>query len=230
MIVFDIKTGPLPRAQLLAAMPHFDTSEVKVGDLKDPEKIAAKVAEAEPNHEAAFIDRAALSPITGSIIAIGYYDTLSCRHVAEHIGHDEELDYEFTESDVCNSFWVRFNSARCSNQHMVGHNIFGFGVPFILQRSWILKVQPSKHYKDGRGWLNSNVFVDTMRKWQACNYRSTFVKLDTLGKAFGVGQKTEGVAGGMFAELWESNRPLALEYLQNVVTLTANVAQRMGIV
>ena len=52
-------------------MPAFDPAEVKTGNIKDPEKVAAKIAEAEANHRRDFIDRAALDPLTGRVVAIG---------------------------------------------------------------------------------------------------------------------------------------------------------------
>ena len=44
-IHFDIETGPLSEAELAVMVPPFDAAEVKTGNLKDPDKIAAKVAE-----------------------------------------------------------------------------------------------------------------------------------------------------------------------------------------
>jgi hypothetical protein len=58
-IVFDIETAPLPvqvvreRVAPFTPPPHpgqFDQSKVAVGNLKDPAKIAAKIAEAEQKH------------------------------------------------------------------------------------------------------------------------------------------------------------------------------------
>src|SRR5204863_2335824 len=40
-------------------------------NLKDPEKIAAKLAEAEANHKSNFLDKAALCATTGRVLAIG---------------------------------------------------------------------------------------------------------------------------------------------------------------
>ena len=70
-IVFDIETGPLPESELAAVMPPFDPAEVKTGNLKDPEKVAAKIAEAEANHRRDFFDKAALDPLTGRVVAVG---------------------------------------------------------------------------------------------------------------------------------------------------------------
>ena len=100
MLIFDIETGPLDEDTVLAAAgdfvqpPHpgeFDPGSVKIGNLKDQAKIEAKIAEARASHETAVaqhaqtveqarqawvaeqIDRAPLSPITGRVLAIGYW-------------------------------------------------------------------------------------------------------------------------------------------------------------
>ena len=70
-IVFDVETGPLAESELSALLPPFEPAEVKTGNIKDPEKVAAKIAEAEVNHRRDFFDRAALDPLTGRVIAIG---------------------------------------------------------------------------------------------------------------------------------------------------------------
>ena len=46
-IVFDVETGPLAESELSALLPPFDPAEVKCGNMKDPAKIAEKLAEAE---------------------------------------------------------------------------------------------------------------------------------------------------------------------------------------
>ena len=46
-IVFDVETGPLAESELSALLPPFDPAEVKTGNLKEPAKIAEKLAEAE---------------------------------------------------------------------------------------------------------------------------------------------------------------------------------------
>ena len=61
----DIETGPTKNA-----LSYFSRKDVKLGNLKDPNKIEAKLAEAEDE----FLDKAALSPITGKVLAVGLTD------------------------------------------------------------------------------------------------------------------------------------------------------------
>ena len=46
-IFFDVETGPLAEAELALMVPPFDAAEVKMGNLKAQDKLAAKPAEAE---------------------------------------------------------------------------------------------------------------------------------------------------------------------------------------
>src|SRR6185503_14813798 len=94
-IFFDIETGPLPESELAALLPPFDPAEVKTGNIKDPEKIAAKIAEAEANHKRDFMEKAALDPMSGRVVAIGllYQDSGEFAVIA----HDDEKQilYDF---------------------------------------------------------------------------------------------------------------------------------------
>ena len=67
VVFFDIETGPLDRDTLASQLPPFDPAEVKVGNIKDPALIAAKIESARSNHEAQFFAKAALSPATGKV-------------------------------------------------------------------------------------------------------------------------------------------------------------------
>src|SRR3974390_171432 len=87
-IVFDVETGPLAESELSALLPPFDPAEVKTGNLKDPAKIAEKLAEAEANHRRDFFNMAARAPLTGLVVAIWMLD-LETDHVFI-IGHEDE--------------------------------------------------------------------------------------------------------------------------------------------
>lgn len=228
MIVFDIETGPLPEPELSQRLPSFDPASVKLGNLKDPEKIAAKIAEAKAEHEAETIGKAALSALTGRVLAIGYRSER-----ATVIAHIDSETFGGDEAALIEQFWHRYLKAKADRRHMVGHNIAGFDLPFLIRRSWLLGVDVPDGIFDSNWRYLDRIFVDTMQRWQAGNYRDQFVGLDKLGKAFGLGGKTEGVDGGDFHRLYfgtEEERGKALEYLIRDVELTWLVAQRLGIV
>lgn len=214
MIVFDLETGPLPLEQLKATMPAFDEAEVKCGNLKDPEKIAAKIAEAKASYEDDYVSKAALSPLTGRILACGYCSTDTGKTVID--GGEEPT--------IVTAFWQRYERCRQQGRVMVGHNIEQFDVRFLMRRSWLLGLDVPGTVLDRGKWLDAKTFVDTMVLWGGP------VKLDVLARAFGVGAKTDGVDGSMFAELWAKDRAKAEEYLKNDLEITRKVAERMGLI
>lgn len=224
MLAFDIETGPLPLDQLQALLPPFDEAEVKLGNLKDPDKIKVKVEEARANHESDFVSRAALSPMTGRVLAIGYWSIDSAKYAIEDGGDGDDR-----ETVMLTRFWKKYLQCRQAPRRMVGYNCHGFDIPFLIRRSWLLNIDVPSTVIDKWKWIDGTTFVDLMSRWSIGDQRG-WVKLDMLGQAFGLGGKTEGVNGAMFHELWEKDREKACEYLRRDLELTAGLAVRMGVV
>ncbi len=208
-IFFDIETGPLPESELAALLPPFDPAEVKTGNIKDPEKIAAKIAEAEVNHKRDFIEKAALDPLTGRVIAIGLLDANSGEFVV--IGHDDEAKTLRDFWDVCRGEMGRLNQ-------MVGFNTFQFDLPFLFRRSWKHRVPIPLGLRRGRYW--SEQLIDLRDGWQLGD-RMARGSLDAIAKHLGVGEKNGD--GKDFAQLWIDDRAKAVAYLRNDLELTAKV-------
>lgn len=254
-IVFDIETGPLSEEEIWKVIPKFDPSTlkpfgefdaaaVKLGNIKDPIKQAEKIeacrtqhaadkaahdaknASAEEEYRAKVIGSAALSALTGRVLAIGYYFTEDESTDVEFIGQPVGDHAHRTEISVITSFW-NYIEAASENCRVVGHNIRGFDVSFLVQRSWILNIEVPRSLFEKVGFFASR-FVDTMGMW-ACGRRggNEFVGLDPIAKAFNVGSKTG--SGAMFAELFEKDQAAAIEYLKNDVAITYAVAKRMGV-
>lgn len=215
-IYFDIETGPLAENELAALLPPFDPAEVKTGNIKDPEKIAAKLAEAETNHRRDFFDRAALDPLTGRVIAIGLLYPDSGEFVV--IGHDDEAATLKEFWQVCQGDMGRINE-------MIGFNSNQFDLPFLIRRSWKHRVPVPHGIRRGRYW--SEQMIDLRDLWQLGD-RQARGSLDAVAKHLGVGSKNGD--GKSFAKLWETDREKAIEYLRNDLQLTARVAEALGVV
>ena len=220
-IVFDIETGPLPESELLAILPAFDPAEVKTGNLKDPAKIAEKIAEAEASHRRDFIERAALDPLTGRVIAIGMVlaDSDQDYHEGEFsiIGHEDE-------ARMLREFWELTRGEMGRLNPMIGFNIFGFDLPFLIRRSWKYRMPVPFGIRRGRYW--GDQVVDLRDCWQLGD-RQARGSLDSIARHLGVGAKNGD--GQAFAELWQSDRKSAEEYLRNDIELTALVADALGV-
>jgi hypothetical protein len=226
-IVFDLETGPLAESELSALLPPFDPAEVKTGNLKDPAKIAEKIAEAGANHRRDFIERAALDPLTGRVVAIGVmqYDAKGEKPTAlgkggkfSIIGHDDE-------AQTLREFWELTRGEMGRNNPLIGFNIFGFDLPFLFRRSWKHRIAVPFGLRRGRYW--SDQLLDLRDAWQLGD-RQAKGSLDSIAKHLGVGAKNGD--GKAFAELWQSDRPKAEAYLRNDIELTAKVADALGVV
>lgn len=210
--VFDIETGPLPEAELLAMVPPFDPNDVKVGNIKNPDLIAAKIEESRINHTKNFVDRAALDPLTGRVLAIGMVD-----------GDQITILDSDDEKELLSSFWKETQYGFDYTFHnMIGFNIYAFDLPFLIRRSWKHEVRVPNGVRTIRNWGPD--WVDLRIEWQLGN-RDHHGSLDSIAKHLGVGQKSG--SGADFASLWASDRPKALEYLSNDLKLTCAVYERI---
>jgi hypothetical protein len=224
-IIFDVETGPLAESELSALLPPFDPAEVKTGNLKDPAKIAEKLADAEVNHRRNFFENAALDPLTGRVVAIGMlvFDELSEAGPAMDsgkcviIGHDDE-------ARMLREFW-RYTEAEMGRMNpIIGFNIFTFDLPFLFRRSWKQRVPIPFGLRRGRYW--GDQVIDLRDAWQLGD-RQARGSLDSIAKHLGVGAKNGD--GKAFAELWQSDRAKAEAYLRNDLELTAKIAHALGI-
>jgi hypothetical protein len=202
--VFDIETGPLPAEALAAIKPVFVANKT----LKDPEKIAADLAA----KEADWLERAALDATTGMVLAIGATNGLASSNVW----------YEKTEAENIADFWAWLQPILQENERVAGFCIHRFDLPFLVRRSWILKVPVPWNIRQGR-YFNQNL-IDLAEVWKMNNYEQ-HISLDTLSKSLGVGTKNGD--GKDFAKLLATDPDAAIKYLINDLALTRSCADRL---
>jgi hypothetical protein len=210
VIVFDIETGPLPTAELEDRIPNWEAP----ANYKNDAKIAAYITQKRLD----WIERAALDATTGKILAIGILD---CRED----GVEKVNTLAGDEAEIIAAFSSIVMQCGGSGWPLVGWGIFGFDLPFILRRSWILRVALPEWIRSGRYW--DRCFVDAMDVW-ACGNREQAVSLDLAAATLGVGRKSG--SGAHFASLWngsDEERAHALAYLENDLRLTKAVAERI---
>ena len=233
-LIYDIETAPLPESELAALLPPFDPTDVKTGNIKDPDKLAAKIAEAEANHRRDFFDRAALDPLTGRVLAVGLLKlTYHSPHPRPLSPSDAEREKsgEFVvigdddEKKTLDAFWDAVRGEMGRIHLLVGFNSNSFDLPFLIRRSWKHRVPVPHGIRRGRYW--SDQCVDLREIWQTGD-RMAKGSLDAIAKHLGVGAKNGN--GADFAKLWRSDRAKAVEYLRNDVLLTAKVAEVLGCV
>lgn len=230
---FDIETAPLPREILLPQLPPFDRESVKVGNIKDPALIEAKIKAAEENHERDFFEKAALSPLTGQVAAIG---CLTCKAEGEGV-FDIQLSDDLFERDaerkLLVGFWDKFRAGFEGDDRtiFVGFNVIDFDLPFLVTRSRIVDVPvpPTLFRFENNRFFYSSRFVDLRLLYLAGRKPTTTVSnLDAISRGFGIGEKNG--SGADFAGLLAFGDVVkATEYLANDLILTAKLARKMGI-
>lgn len=228
-VIFDIETTALDESVLLASLPAFDPAEVKLGNIKDPAKQAEKVAAAEIKHKEDYLSRAALSPGTGMVAAIGY--KVINDDDASNITTLIMLDEQTTEVEIIKGFWGLWQTLHTAGvTHFVGHNILDFDLPFLVNRSRILGIQTPAFlfsYKNNRVYWSER-FIDTRVLWLLGRKSSdTPSSLDHISKSLGVGGKNGN--GAEFGRMLKEQPQVAREYLFNDIDLTSKVADRLGI-
>lgn len=201
--IFDIETGSIPESELLKIIDPFDPASVKTGNIKNPELIAAKIDEQREKYYADARDNAALSALTGRVLAIG----------VKPLEGDWVILGQDNEADLLRDFWERFSH---TPGKWVGFNILGFDMPFLAQRSWVNKV-PVPFIRKSRYWTDE--LLDLREVWQMGN-RQSEGSLDSIAKAFGLPGKTGD--GKEFGKLWAdpATKAKAEEYLRNDLALT----------
>lgn len=244
MPVFDIETGPRIDIDLQALVEPFDESEVKLGNLKDPDKIAIKIEEARKAHVANSIGKAALSPRTGCVLAIGLMSSKGTKCLAvDDVEDKDPAKVNEEEAALLNEWWSGCNAWRAAGRKIVAHHI-SFDLPFLIRRSWILGVPVPSWVTNGR--YRPDCFVCTEERW-LCNNRFGGEKsnLDFVASAFGVEGKYKpepmvipgddypsqlgGATFHRFFRAGGAHREQALAYLVKDLEVTYEVALRMGL-
>lgn len=207
MIILDIETASQSDEQLALVKPEF----APAANLRDPEKIKASVAE----KEAAWREKAALSPLTGKILAIGTME----RH------DDEEQEpgiFHEAEPAMLAMTWGLWNE---------GHRFIGFNVKFDFRflafRSWALGVKVPEDLMEGRYFNRRIVCLQEIVTFYSKEISG--FSLAATCAAFGLPGKLPGMTGADFARVFAEDRERALAYLRADLAATAALAQRLGI-
>lgn len=225
MIGSDIETGPLPE-EILREMytpPTLEEFAESCDKRWKPETVKAKHEESLTSGWEKFRDKAALSPVTGELLAVGYFSV---------DGNGKFALIDDNEDAMLEEFWAKLDKFR--DRPLVGHNFRGFDIPFLVGRSWINEIDVPPWVIERGRFVSEKCCFDTMEAWSAVT-GDRFTKLGQLARIFGVGEKTgeEEVTGANFHEWWKGSKEQkakAIEYLKKDVVLVTQVAARMGVI
>lgn len=210
LTIVDIETGPRPEAELRDIQPEFAAPS----NWKDPEKIAADIA----RQRTEWLADAALSPLTGCVLAIGYSTD---GKVSIDTGDEGALLERF--------FSLTQSVAQGARGRLCGFAIHSFDLPFICRRALILGVSiPWTLRPTGSTRFYWPSWCTDLREIWAFGEYQPKGSLDVLCRVMGLGGKTG--KGGDFARLYHGTpeqREQALDYLRNELMLTAKLAERL---
>lgn len=207
-IIFDIETGPLPASDLV--IPPFDPSQVKLGNIKNPDLIAEKIQKAEETHTADYIKNAALDALSGRVLCIGYRIE---RDIPAVLCSDVDGEAEMLKQ------WWKAIATFDRQPRLIGFNIKAFDLPFLIRRSWKHRIDVPYWLRGGRYW--NDLIVDLRDVWQLGDNRA-HGSLASISRHLGLGEKAGN--GAMFSELWQTDREAAINYCLRDVQLTQQIA------
>lgn len=257
-LIIDIETGPLPDEILQerfvfdeSKIPgfkllsqEFNESEVKIGNLKDPAKIKEKIEKARDDFALkkrtaeisieegrvdaweVFVSKAALSPLTGQVLAVGLHhdswDKPTNVFCADDINFDEKalVSYTLEALDV----------ALSGRDKVIGHNLLEFDIPFLIRRGLFYGIMPPLSIINQIDSYRPSHILDTMRLWKFGARSEMNTSLDNLAAYFGTTRKNG--SGALFYKKFfgtEVEKVEALNYLENDIQMTLEIAQRLGI-
>lgn len=245
---FDIETISQDRETLKKQAPPFDPEAVKLGNLKDPEKIKIKMEFAEIEQWEQFVRDAALNAYSGIVKLCGFKDAGS-----------ETIRVLVNEADTAIQDRIA-EAAKKSNGEFAAYiygteshllagatsmiadtleggflvSYFGnyFDLPFLARRAAILGnpeiMRILRRHRRGK-YLDGSKFVDLHDEWTMAEKDARVGGLDGLSQKLGVPGGKLGDGAG-FGKWYDKNPIEGVQYLLNDVIQTEGCALKMGVV
>lgn len=191
-LVIDIET--IPNTDVADLKPDMKAD----GRLKDKDKIAASIEK----KQGEAVHKMGLNPDLGRICVIGY----ACRKSPKEIITDDHHIKEATdaqERSVLRAFWKKVESY----EKICTFNGAGFDIPFIMRRSWLLGVRPTRKFPvvPWKCATRESDHID-VRLVLSMGNPTAKGKLDFYGQLkLGEG-KTDGIDGSQVWPMWQDGR------------------------
>ena len=198
-IIFDIETSSYPFETLAESQKEYIlryAEKEKSADLRNQKREEA-------------IRYTSLYPFTAEVIAIGIFDVekeKSFVYFSDPSGEEwscdeKKIQYKgVTEEKMLTSFWRIVDIA----DRVVTFNGKSFDAPFLMLRSALLKVQPSKNLVGRR--YNNTFHIDLLEQFTYSGLTRKF-NLDFYCTSFGIeSPKSKGITGMDVKTLYEAGR------------------------
>lgn len=198
-IIFDIETASYPFESLNESQREYI--------LRYAEKERTEELRAEKREEA--IRYTSLYPFTASVVAIGIFDVEKERSFVyfsdpsgeEWTTEEKKIQYKgVTEKEMLISFWRIAEIA----DRVITFNGRNFDAPFLMLRSALLKIKPSKNLIGKR--YDTTLHIDLLEQFTYFGITRKF-NLDFYCNAFGIeSPKSKGISGMEVKTLYEAGR------------------------
>ena len=198
-IVFDIETVGCDFDTLSESQQEFL--------LRDAEKEKDEELRSEKREETKRL--LSLFPFTAKVIAIGMLNTQTSNGLVlyegendeESVSKDTRTKYKASsEQNMLESFWNYVLKA----DRVITFNGRAFDIPFLMHRSALLKIKPSKNFIGSR--YHSSIHIDLLEQLTFYGLTKKF-NLDFYCRAFGIeSPKSKGISGMDVKELYESGK------------------------
>lgn len=210
---FDLETCPQPIQNLRPLMPEFNAPS----GWKDQTKIQAEIEK----KQAKWLDDAALSPLTGEILAAVWVDMEGKATV-----YDSDNE---GEAAVIHCLFHRFRDAGMGSHYKVaGFNIGEFDIPWLIKRAWANGVVvPTGLVKMSGKWLDLPPWLFDIRHLWGMGEPYAKGDLGKIAQFLGVGEKKG--SGKDFHRMWRDpgQHADAYEYLMNDGLVLPRITERL---
>ena len=208
-LTFDIETLPTKDKQVIERI----ASTIRPpGNIKKKESVDAWMAE---NYEQALKEKIHETGLNGA------YGSVACiAFAANEKIHSTTFDLD--ETQCIKSFY------ECIEDYetFCGHNIAGFDLKFLKQRSMILGIKPPKNIlkaMNAKPW--DDCIRDIMLVWDMD--KNKMASLDMMCWWFGVKHDHDGFDGSMVAETWPVDPQKVIDYCISDVKATQEIYYKM---
>ena len=187
------------------------------GNLKKAESIEKWIAEEKQAAVDEAVRKTAFDGTYGRIVCIGY--AIDDKSALAACGEDEAQLIRGFYAALAEHYDHRFGVT------VVGHNVLGFDLKFLWQRSVVHNIQPPKYIPFKAKPWDGQVF-DTMVEWNSDKDRR--ISLDSLCKTLGITSPKGELDGSKVGEYFQAKRYEEIAtYCAGDVEATRKVYQRL---
>ena len=210
-LFFDIETLPSTDKQVIE---RIAANISPPGNIKKKESIDAWMEENYEQELKKEIHKTGLNAAYGSVACIAF--------AANEKIHSTTFDLD--ETQCIKSFY------ECIEDYEIfsGHNIAGFDLKFLKQRSMILGIKPPKNIlkaMNAKPW--DDCIKDIMLMWEPDKSKMAGLGLDLMCWLFGVEHDHDGFDGSMVAETWPVDPQKVIDYCISDVKAAREIYYKM---